>query len=131
MKFLLDNNLSPRLARGLHELSQVESAIAVVHLRERFAPDTPDIDWIRELGAEGGWYVITHDRAILKNPLERQAWQQSGLIGVMLVRKLARERYWVKAGRLVMVWEDILARLKAAKPGTIFTLHERGGLNAA
>jgi hypothetical protein len=34
----------------------------VLALKDRFPPDTKDVDWILELKAEGGWAVISQDR---------------------------------------------------------------------
>ena len=61
MKFFVDNNLPPALAKALHALSEPEGHEAC-HLKEKFAQDTPDSDWIDTLSKEGGWSVITHDK---------------------------------------------------------------------
>lgn len=45
MKFFLDNNLSPKLAKCLHVLTQPDHE--VIHLKERFASNTPDEVWMR------------------------------------------------------------------------------------
>jgi len=59
MKYFFDNNLSPHLAHAIQELCRVEETVArVIHLRDRFAPDAKDHDWIKELGAEGRWVVL-------------------------------------------------------------------------
>jgi len=39
---------------------------------DHFAPGTPDIEWIRHCG-EQRWVIISSDKAIKKNVLEKQA----------------------------------------------------------
>ena len=43
MKVLLDNNLSPKIAKALNELFYPEHE--VVALRDKFAGDTSDEEW--------------------------------------------------------------------------------------
>jgi predicted nuclease of predicted toxin-antitoxin system len=62
MKYFFDNNLSPHLAHAIQELCRVEETVArVIHLRDRFAPNAKDHDWIKELGEEGRWVVLSQD----------------------------------------------------------------------
>ncbi len=46
MRFFVDNNIAPRLARGFNQFVVGEHEF--VHLRDRFAANTPDVDWMRE-----------------------------------------------------------------------------------
>jgi predicted nuclease of predicted toxin-antitoxin system len=39
---------------------------------DHFAPETPDIEWLREV-SQRGWAVLTKDKAISKNQLELMA----------------------------------------------------------
>ena len=93
MKVFLDNNLSPYLARALNSLLEPEGD-QVVHLSDRFAPDTEDRVWIEALATEGGWVVISADRRINRNPIEREAWRRSRLVVFLLSdgRTVARAR---------------------------------------
>ncbi len=50
MRFFIDNNIALRLSRGFNEF--VKGGHEVVHLRERFAANTPDVDWMKALAAE-------------------------------------------------------------------------------
>ena len=79
MKFFLDNNSSPRISRALRELEDRDEN-PVVHLREKFTANTKDEEWMRQLGDEGGWVVVTCDTSISRNPHEIKAWLESGLI---------------------------------------------------
>jgi predicted nuclease of predicted toxin-antitoxin system len=72
LKALLDNNLSPRLAAALHILVEPDGH-EVRHLRDRFAMNTPDIEWLAALGREGNWVIISADQRIFRNRHEREA----------------------------------------------------------
>ncbi|MGH8670522.1 MAG: hypothetical protein ACREUA_00590 [Burkholderiales bacterium] len=50
-----------------------------VHL-DHFAGDAPDTGWIPEIGRKG-WVLITKDKNIRRNPLERAAYERAGLRG--------------------------------------------------
>ena len=84
MRFLLDNNLPPALAEALNSLSKADGD-EVVHLRTRFAANTPDERWIAELAAQGHWVIVSHDR-FAKSALERRALQASGFMVFVLTR---------------------------------------------
>ena len=59
MKFFFDNNLAPKIARGLHEFVSPEHS--VVHLKQKFPANTDDTVWMQELGQEKDWIIITAD----------------------------------------------------------------------
>ena len=77
MKFLVDNCLAPKHAKALHLL--VEPAHQVIHLREKFSPDTRDEVWLKALGEEDDWIILSGDVRIGRNQHEREAWHRSGL----------------------------------------------------
>jgi len=97
LKVFLDNNLSPYLARALNELLEPEGD-QVVHLADRFRADTEDRTWITALAEEGGWVVISADRRIYRNKLEREAWRRSRLIVFFLAPQ------WQRAGNIETAW---------------------------
>jgi hypothetical protein len=76
MRFFLDNCLAIRHARALNEMVKPDHTF--FHLQEKFPPDAKDEDWIRALGREGGWIVISGDYRIGKSAHERRAWHESG-----------------------------------------------------
>jgi hypothetical protein len=57
LRFFLDNNLAPKLARGFHQFVLGEHE--VVHLRDRFSQETPDVEWMHQLADESGWVIIS------------------------------------------------------------------------
>jgi hypothetical protein len=78
LRLLLDNNLSPRIARCLQVL--FEPRHEIVALREKFSEDAPDQEWISALSGESGWAVLTKDLHLRTRPHERAALDQSRIV---------------------------------------------------
>lgn len=83
MKFFVDNNLPPALAKALHALGE-PSDHSVAHLKEKFAADISDSEWLAALAQEGGWSIVTHDK--LNKGLEREVLRRAGLIVFFSIR---------------------------------------------
>lgn len=118
MRFFFDNNLPLRLARAVHELSFGED-VEVIHLRDKFPANTPDLVWIDALAAEGDWVVISQDR-LIKNPLEKEALRTSGLIAFILVKGWSKYKYWEKAVQMVRWWPRIIEQAGMVTGGAVF-----------
>lgn len=54
------------------------AGVPFVAHREVFADDTPDIEWIAEVGRRG-WTVVTRDQNIRRRPNELRAVRAAGL----------------------------------------------------
>lgn len=117
MKFFIDNNLPPPLAHALCELSKPDNH-TVVHLKDNYAPDTPDVTWISSLSQEGGWVVITHDK--LNKGLEREALRQAGLLVFFLDKSWSDHKFWEKAYQLVRWWPRIVEQAGGIQGGAAF-----------
>lgn len=50
---------------------------------DHFAQSAPDVEWIPEVGRRD-WVLITKDRNIRRNPLERAAYEAAGLRGFVV-----------------------------------------------
>jgi hypothetical protein len=121
LKFLIDNNLPPSLARALNELSKPEGH-SVLALKDRFPPDTKDVDWILELKAEGGWAVISQDR-FSKGDAERRVFRECGLPIFCLTKQWSTDPYWSKAQNLVRWWPAIMSQAELIKGGAAFKVN--------
>jgi len=121
LKVFIDNNLSPYLARVLHTLLEPEGD-QVTHLTDRFPPDTEDRAWIDALAAEGGWVVISADRRIHRNRLEREAWRRSRLVVFFLSPLWRRLRNIEIAWRLLRWWPRIEEQTQLVAPPAAFEL---------
>ncbi|MDB5578783.1 MAG: hypothetical protein JWR80_3959 [Bradyrhizobium sp.] len=77
MKLLVDNNLSFTLAHSLQPLFPEHEIVA---LRDKFAQNIPDVDWIGALNKEGGWSALTGERRLKTRPHERLALDRSNVV---------------------------------------------------
>jgi PIN like domain len=101
LKLLLDHNLSLRLAEALDALFVEHQIVA---LRDKFAADSTDVDWITALDREGGWAVLTRDLRIRQRPHERAALDRSRIVYFFLGgawRKFTVEEMAVRLIRLI------------------------------
>ena len=121
MKVFLDNNLSPFLAHSLNELLEPEGD-QISHLTDHFQPQIDDLAWMRGLAEEGGWVVISADRRIYRNRLQREAWRRSRLIAFFLAPQFAKARNIEIAWRLLRWWPRIREQVAIMTPPAAFEL---------
>lgn len=95
MKVMIDNDISPHIAAAIHALVEPRGS-SVVALRKKFKANTAVVDWIKALGQEGGWSVISNNIRITKVAVERHAWRQTDLVGYFSPRAGARSIPWSK-----------------------------------
>ena len=124
MKFFFDNNLAPKLAKCLHVL--VEPEHQVVHLKDKFAANTPDEIWMQALAAEEGWIIVSGDLRITKNPHEIKAWQAAGHTTFFLKRGWINMGFWQQAQKFVKCFPDIVDAASRAKSGSMFFVTVNG-----
>lgn len=123
MNFLLDNNLPPALAKALQELSIAEwdGQHSVVHLKDRFAPNTPDPVWITDLSHHAGqWVIVTHDK--FNKGLEREVLRRAGLLVFMLNKSWSSHPFWDKAQKLILWWPAIVDQSERIAGGAAFSV---------
>lgn len=124
MKFFLDNCLAIRHSRALNEMVKPEHSFT--HLQDKFAPDTKDETWIRALGREGGWIVISGDYRIGKSAHERRAWHESGLTVFFLSKGWTNIPPLQQHSKLALILDDIIEAAQRAKPGSGFSVALNG-----
>lgn len=99
--------MSPRMARSLNALFEGEHQI--FHIREKFGTgDLADEDWIRRLGTEGGWSVLSGDIRIAKKRPSRELFLRSNLIGFFPLPTLLKLSNAELTARLLMRWNDLV-----------------------
>ena len=103
MKCLFDNNMPPKLAKTLNFL-EGDEGVTVEHLKDKFPPNTSDIEWLSTLAKEGEWFVITQDNQIRKNSLEKKAWKESKIPIIFLQKSWVNQSLWDMAWRLIKYW---------------------------
>lgn len=127
MKLLVDNNISPLVARTLRA-ALTEGEGHVEHIRERFGPGVKDEDWLQALGSEGGWAVLTADHRISRRPHEKAIWRSTDLVIFFLEPAFAKLPPREQAGRLILRWEDLVAAFGKSRPPAGFRVRLRGRL---
>ena len=115
MKFLFDNNMSPDLAKGLRQFRRIYPE-EIIHLKEKFAEDVKDPEYLGTLISEGGWSVISADR-FKKSTAERQAIMDPNINVFVLSKGFAKLPYWPKTKAMVRQWEDISQLAKLTRGG--------------
>jgi hypothetical protein len=123
---LIDNNVSPRIARALNALFTPEHQI--IALRDRFAPEMPDKDWILALSGAGRWIVISGDRRITKNKAEYHAFRNSRLVGFFLAPALYKAKVIKQAERILALWDRIETLSATVEGGAMFELQIKSNL---
>ncbi len=124
MKFFLDNCLAIRHARALNEMVKPEHSFT--HLQDKFRADTTDEEWIRALGREGDWVVISGDYRIGKSAHERQAWHESGLTAFFLSKGWTNIPPLQQHSKLALILDEIVEHAQNAVPGSGFSVAMNG-----
>lgn len=124
MNLLIDNCLSPRVARALNVLFVEHEIVA---LRDRFSENADDIEWITALDRERGWAVLTRDMRIRTRPHERAALDRATIVFFFLAgqqwrRCSVEEQAW----RLIRLIPKMAAQTALAESGR-FDLPIRAG----
>jgi hypothetical protein len=115
LNFIFDNNLPPSFAHAIRELSKREEDVTtVLHLRDRYPANTPDVIWLRDLGESGRWFVVSIDRFKKGNDAEREVIRRAGHSLFVLDSQWARQPFWGVAERLVHWWPRILDQSRLA-----------------
>ncbi|MBE7186098.1 MAG: DUF5615 family PIN-like protein [Methylobacterium mesophilicum] len=122
MRFVIDENLSPALARSLQALFPYHE---VIHIRDRFGLGKQDLDWIPELSADDNWIVISGDRRIAKNEFEKRAFRASRLIAFFMCRTVYEKDVRRQMIRLLTIWPEIEAQVRLVQPGAMFEIAEK------
>jgi len=124
MRFFLDNCLAIRHARALNEMVRPEHSFS--HLQDKFPPDTKDEVWIRKLGEEGDWIIISGDYRIGKSAHERAAWHDSGLTVFFLTKGWTNLPPLQQHSKLSLILEEIIEHAARSKSGSGFLVSPKG-----
>jgi hypothetical protein len=124
VKFFFDNNLAPKIAKGLNGF--VSPDHKVIHLKEQFPANTDDVDWMRKLAQEEDLIIVTADVRIGKNPQEIEAWKQAGHTIFFLKPGWTDMLFWVQAQKFTKCFPSIIEKARFAKRGSSFTVSVNG-----
>jgi hypothetical protein len=89
----------------------------------RFPPETPDERLISALAQDSSTPVlVTSDRAMRRNPVERLALAGSGLTVVFLRSGWHRLRFHDQAVKLLRLWPEIVHAVARVREPTVFEI---------
>jgi hypothetical protein len=122
MRFFLDNMISPKFARALREVNKDVTA-----LREKFAEETLDEEWIPKLAALSP-VLMTLDRHIRTRPLERKVLSDAGITTLFLGPFFSKEgfRFWDQFVWLVRRWSVIEETSAGLGKGSCMLVQQNG-----
>lgn len=124
MRFFFDNNLAPKLARGLNLFATPEHEI--IHLKDHFSANTEDAIWMRSLTGDFQWVIVTADWRISRNPHEVEAWKQAGHTVFFLKPGWLDLGFWEQAWKFTKCFPDIVERARHARKGDGFSVTLKG-----
>jgi len=124
VKFFFDNNLAPKIAKGLNGF--VAPDHQVIHLKERFPGNTDDVDWMGKIAQEEDLFIVTADVRIGKNPQEIQAWRQAGHTIFFLKPGWTDMTFWDQVHKFTKCFPAIIEKSKSAKRGSSFIITVNG-----
>jgi len=120
---ILDNNISPRIARALAELGADAKA-----LRDAFAQDISDADLLRELGSRG-WALVTEDKRILTRPHETAVLREAKVTVFFLRPFFSSLEFWDEAVWMVKHWPRLEEMTRTIARGTCFIVKHNGKMS--
>lgn len=124
MIFVLDENLSDRLARILEAFDQSHT---VTHLNDHVAKGTADTKWL-DLIAE--WdekpVVVAGDGRILKNPAEADRIKNHDIMFVYLASGWTNLPWNDQCWKIVKAWPDVVNQVARARASSVFEVTVNG-----
>jgi hypothetical protein len=129
VKFVLDHNLSPNLARALGLLVEPHGEW-VTCLKDLGWEAEEDEHWIPRLATEREWVIITCDLNIVRNPHRQLVFRKANLTAFFLLDAWSNGS--VKgtdiAMRLLKLWPEISRLAAQSEPGTCFAVPYKGAI---
>ncbi len=120
MTFFFDNTFPKKLVDILKILG-----VDATHLQEHFSANTPDVDWLPEIGRRG-WTVVTGDRGISRRPAERRALEEANVIAVFMEKGFTGRPIFDQVAHVIKNWPTIESRVAKVKPGTALEVGVNG-----
>jgi PIN like domain len=112
--------LPPALASVLRTLEY-----DAIHLREHFAEDTKDEQWLPVVGKEG-WAILTVDFRIANSRATQEILKAANTVAVFLFpsfQKMGRDK---QVAWIIEHFADITKRVESTRPGTNLLIRQNG-----
>jgi hypothetical protein len=124
LNFFFDNNLAPKLAHGLDQMTQPDHH--VIHLKDRFAGSVEDVVWMQALAGEPDLVIVTADTRIRRNPHEVEAWQRAGHTIFFLKPGWTDLTFWEQANKFTKCFPALVREAERAERGSAFLVSVNG-----
>jgi len=85
-----------------------------------------DAEWMKKLGQEENWIVVTADTHIARNPHEIAAWKEAGHTIFFLKSGWLKLPFWDQAQKFVKCFPQIIEKSGKAKRGDSFIVSVNG-----
>lgn len=118
--FFFDNDISFRIVHALRELLP-PGQHDLVALRDKFAVNTKDTEWIPEAG-KNGWIVISRDHNQRKRTTEHRALRDNNVCALYIRQSGNALDLFADAARIIRCWPKIRDWGEKAKPRTLAKL---------
>jgi PIN like domain len=126
VRVLFDECVSTRLVRALREIEERPGVILASHEEKFASTHRLDRDWIRALGEEGDWVIVSADTEITRGSVTRLAWREANLTSYFLAGRFAERNRWVQALELVRWCPIVIDHARSAAVGSGWTLPFKG-----
>jgi len=122
VKFFIDCCLPIQFARALSLLDQDNT---IEHLLDKYKPDTLDVVWLRDLGKERVYNVVSRDD-FRKSDEEKRAVRENANAVFILAGGYRHMKLWDLAQKVVGWWPRFIETSAKAKPGQCFRVPTKG-----
>lgn len=119
---LFDENLPPKIASALQALGECEAR----HVVDYLPRGTPDEE-VFEFAASRGWFLVTQDARIARNPHQRAAMMQAG-IGTFILTGRANRTVVEMMAFILDRLPPILEAAERSTPPFIYGIPDRAPL---
>ena len=117
---MFDNDISPRLAAMLNALD-----VDVFALRDKFPPDTKDVDFLERLKGSG-IVLISANTSMRTNAIESRVLKQANITALYLGPFGGRMGLWRQAEWLIKHWPTIDGFARGVATGTCAEIKQNG-----
>jgi hypothetical protein len=125
LRFFFDNCVNKKYVDALRILADVQG-YELVHLTDLYPPNMPDLEWMTALAEQGDWIVISADPRIMRNKVERKAWEECGLTTFFFSDNWSQKQFWKQMADLVSWWPSIVLEARKAPAGSGYLVPVKG-----
>ena len=122
MKFFFDACIPIQFARALSLLDQDNT---IEHLFDKYKLDAKDVDWLRDLGKEREYSIVSRDD-FRKSDEEKRALRENAHAVFILAGGYRHMKLWDLAHKVVGWWPRFIDVAAEAKQGQCFRVPTTG-----